>query len=81
MRVQDESVFESAAADRAYFARHDAALEPLMSAQGGRGFIRFPAPVAFIFDVARALLPRSPGCLVCLIESLLVPGQLVVVMR
>lgn len=79
MRVQDESVLESAAADRAYLARHNAALEPLVSAQGCRGFIRFPASVAFVFDVARVLLSRSPGRFVCrLIESLLAPG---VVMR
>lgn len=76
MRVQDESVLESAAADRAYLARHDAALEPLVSAQGRRGLIRFPASVALIFDVTRVLLPRNPRRLVCcLIESLLAPGM------
>lgn len=74
-------MFESAAADRTYFARHDSALEPLVSAQGGRGLICFSAPVALVFNTAGVLLSRSPGCLVCLIESLLIPGQLAVVMR
>lgn len=72
-------MLESATADRAYFARHDAAFESLVSAQGCRGLIGFPAPVALVFVVTRVFLSRSSGRLVCcLIESLLAPG---VVMR
>lgn len=62
--VQDESVFESTATDRAYFARHDAALKSLMSAQGCRGLVRFSASAALVLGIARALLSDTSGYLV-----------------
>lgn len=57
-------MLESATADGAYLARHDAALKSLVSAQGRRGLVRFPAPVALVLGVARALLSDAPRHLV-----------------
>lgn len=54
-------MLESAAADRAYLARHDTALKSLMSTQGCRGLVRFSTSVALVLGFARALLSNISG--------------------
>lgn len=70
-------MLESAATDRTYFARHDAAFEPLVPAQRRRGLVRFPASVARVLGVAR-VLPSSIPRLVAAVT--LAPRQFAIVL-